>query len=126
VHVNKRVVVFQLDDTPIWLVNPVITPVGDATFTGYEGCLSVPGLRGRVERPRVVDVKALDRKGQPLAFRAEDYAARVVQHECDHLDAVLYVDRVDTTTLAFLPEFRRHGPLLPSDDDEDEDVEDDE
>ncbi len=121
VHVNKRVVVFQLEDEPIWLVNPVITPVGDATFTGYEGCLSVPGLRGRVERPRVVDVKALDRTGTPLTFRAEDYAARVVQHECDHLDAVLYVDRVDPRSLAFLAEFRRHGPLLPSDDADDGD-----
>ncbi len=120
VHVNKRVVVFQLEDEPIWLVNPVITPVGDVTFTGYEGCLSVPGLRGRVERPRVVDVKALDRQGTPLAFRAEDYAARVVQHECDHLDAVLYVDRVDPKSLAFLAEYRRHGPLLPSDDADDD------
>jgi peptide deformylase len=128
VHVNQRVVVFQLEDAdPIWLVNPVVKPVGDETRTGYEGCLSVPGMRGRVERAQAVEVRALDRKGREIAFRAEDYAARVVQHECDHLDAVLYVDRADPKSLAFLPEFRRHGPLLPSDDDSDEEgFEDDE
>lgn len=129
VHLNQRVVVFQLDESdPIWLVNPVVTPVGDETRTGYEGCLSVPGMRGRVARAQVVEVRGLDRKGRAIAFRAEDYAARVVQHECDHLDAVIYVDRADPKSLAFLPEFRRHGPLLPSDDEEeDEDsFEDDE
>ncbi len=128
VHVNQRVVVFQLEDgQPTWLVNPVITVVGKDARTGYEGCLSVPGLRGMVSRARVIDVKALDREGKPLAFRAEDYAARVVQHECDHLDAVLYVDRADPRSMAFLPEFRRHGPLVESDeDDEDDGAEDDE
>ena len=122
VHVNERVVVFQLDEEsgPMWLVNPVITPVGESTKTGYEGCLSVPGLRGRVARHVEVEVRALDRNGKPLAFRATEYAARVVQHECDHLDAVLYVDRVDSRTLAFLPEYRKYGPLEPSDDDADE------
>ena len=122
VHVNERVVVFQLDEEegPIWLINPVVTLVGELTKTGYEGCLSVPGLRGRVARHVEVEVRALDRKGKPMAFRATEYAARVVQHECDHLDAVLYVDRVDSRTLAFLPEYRKYGPLSPSDEDTDE------
>jgi peptide deformylase len=124
VHVNERVVVFQLDEEsgPMWLVNPVLTPVGEEKKSGYEGCLSVPGLRGSVARHVTIEVRALDRNGKPLAFRATDYAARVVQHECDHLDAVLYVDRVDTRSLAFLPEYRKHGPLVPSDDDSDDDA----
>lgn len=119
VHVNQRVVVFQLDaeSEPIWLVNPVLTPRGSKKRSAYEGCLSVPGLRGRVERFTTLDVRALDRNGELFSFRARDWAARVVQHECDHLDAVLYVDRADLKSLAFLPEFRRHGPLVPSDDD---------
>ena len=120
VHVNERVVVFQLDldQEPIWLVNPEVTLLGERDRTGYEGCLSVPGLRGRVARHGAVEVRALDRKGRAISFSAEGWAARVVQHECDHLDGVLYVDRVDTSTLAFLPEFRRHGPLAPSDEDD--------
>ena len=127
VHVNKRVVVFQLDaeSEPMWLVNPVLTPRGKQKRGAYEGCLSVPNMRGRVERFVTLDVRALDRHGEPLAFRARDWAARVVQHECDHLDAVLYVDRADPRSLAFLPEFRRHGPLVPSDEDEPEVGEDD-
>lgn len=122
VHVSKRVVVFQLDEEmePIFLINPVITPLSEETRSGYEGCLSVPGLRGRVERWRRVRVVALDRAGRNFAFEASDFAARVVQHECDHLDAVLYVDRADPKSLAFLPEFRRYGPPLPSDEDEEE------
>lgn len=122
VHVPKRVVVFQLDEEmePIFLINPVITPLSEETRGGYEGCLSVPGLRGRVDRWRKVRVVALDRAGRPFAFEATDFAARVVQHECDHLDAVLYVDRADPKSLAFLPEFRRYGPLVPSDEDDEE------
>lgn len=128
VHVNQRVVVFQLDEEsePIWLVNPVLTPRGKNKGSAYEGCLSVPGLRGRVERFSTLDVRGLDRHGEPVSFRARDWAARVIQHECDHLDAVLYVDRADPKSLAFLPEFRRHGPLVPSDDDESEVEEGDE
>lgn len=122
VHVSRRVVVFQLDEEmePIFLVNPRITPLTEETRTGYEGCLSVPGMRGRVARWRRVRVVAIDRAGRPFAFEASDWAARVVQHECDHLDAVLYVDRADPKSLAFLPEYRRYGPLLPSDEDDED------
>lgn len=123
VHVSQRVAVFQLDEEtgPIFLVNPVITPLGPEKRSGYEGCLSLPGLRGRVDRFVRIRVVALGRDGRPFAFEAEGWAARVVQHECDHLDAVLYIDRADPKSMAFLPEFRRYGPLVPSDEDDEED-----
>lgn len=128
VHVSRRVVVFQLneDDGPMVLVNPVITPLGQETNTAYEGCLSLPGLRGRVARVTRIRVDARDRTGARLAFEAGGWAARVVQHECDHLDGVLYIDRADARTMAFLPEFRRYGPPLPSDDDASDEEEGDE
>jgi peptide deformylase len=77
----------------------------------YEGCLSVTGIRGRVRRPRKVRVRALTRVGAPLDFVWEGVAAAVVQHECDHLDGVLFVDRADPKTLTFLREYERHVPL---------------
>jgi len=122
VHVSSRVVVLVVDDEigPMFLINPVITPKGRRKRTGYEGCLSVPNLRGKVERWESIRVTALQRDGKRLAFDAHGWAARVVQHECDHLDGTLYVDRADPRSLAFLPEYRRHGPLVPSDEDEDE------
>lgn len=115
IHESRRLVVFQLDpeDEPIFLINPVIKPLNDTLSAGYEGCLSVTNLRGRVERHDAVRVEARGRDGAPFAFRAEGWAARVVQHECDHLDGVLYVDRADPRSLAFLTEYKRHGPLVP-------------
>ena len=112
VHTSQRVVVFQLDadEEPMFLINPVIRPASDARAWGYEGCLSVPELRGRVERWVDIRVDALDRDGKPFAFEAHGWAARVVQHECDHLDGVLYVDRAQVGSLAFLKEYRRYGP----------------
>jgi peptide deformylase len=77
----------------------------------YEGCLSVAGVRGKVKRPRRVEVQALDRKGQPLSFTWEGVRAAVVQHETDHLNGVLYVDRADPRSLTFLREYERHVPL---------------
>jgi peptide deformylase len=125
VHVSLRVVVFELKETdgPMWLVNPVVSLIGDERVGGYEGCLSVPNMRGRVERARQVAVQALDREGTPFSFKAYGWAARVVQHECDHLDGVLYIDRADPKSLAFLPEYRRHGPLVPVDEGEEDDEE---
>ena len=131
VHESVRVVVFCIDDgDPIFLINPVITPLEAETAEGYEGCLSVPNLRGKVERWMHVRVDALNRAGKHYSFEAHGWPARVVQHECDHLDGVLYVDRADPKSLAFLPEYRRFGPpvLLPEKDrePEDEDSEDSE
>ncbi len=123
VHVLKRVAVLTLTASrgPEFFVNPVITPLGDEVARTYEGCLSVPGLRGLVERPAHIQVEALDRRGEPKAFELRGFPAVVVQHECDHLDGVLYVDKAIPESLAFLDEYRRWGPLVGYDEDEDED-----
>lgn len=120
VFVSKRVVVFELDDEsgPMFVINPVVSPVGTETTTGYEGCLSLPDLRGMVRRAVSVRVTAVDRQGEPLIFVAHDWAARIVQHECDHLDGVLYIDRAEPKSMTFLKEFRRHGPPIKSDEEE--------
>lgn len=89
-------------------VNPKVH-VLDATPNGvWEGCLSVPGLRGYVERPRHVRVQALDLEGKPLTLEFTDFSATVVQHELDHLDGKLYIDRMaDISQLMFEDEFLR-------------------
>ncbi len=122
VHISLRVVVLTLDNQrgPEFLINPVITPLTDSTARTFEGCLSVEGIRGAVERPDHVQVVALDRNGQPKAYELTGFPAVVVQHECDHLDGVLYIDRADPKTLAFLREYRRFGPLGEDADYEDE------
>lgn len=126
VHESIRVAVLTLSDTrgPEFFINPVITPIGDETARTWEGCLSVEGMRGLVERPAHIQVKALDRDGSEKAFELRGFPAVVVQHECDHLDGVLYVDKVVPRTLMFLSEFRRFGPW-PEDADDDELSDDD-
>lgn len=127
VHVSRRVVVLQVDEEqgPLFLINPVVTPITEERSTAYEGCLSLPGLRGMVARWRAVRVDAYTRSGARVAFEAHEWGARVVQHECDHLDGVLYLDRAEPGSMCFLEEFRRHGPPVPSDeDDEDDDISD--
>jgi len=91
------------------LINPEITVLDDEHPIGmYEGCLSIPGLRGWVERPSKIRVKAWNEKGQEEEYTLEGYPAIVTQHECDHLDGVLYVDRItDTTRFAFEAEADR-------------------
>ena len=76
------------------LINPVITPLGDAMEEGWEGCLSVPGLRGVVPRHQRIRYTGFDPQGRPIEREAEGFHARVVQHECDHLAGVLYPMRV--------------------------------
>jgi peptide deformylase len=76
------------------LVNPAITPLGEAMEEGWEGCLSVPGLRGVVPRHARIRYTGLDARGRPIEREAEGFHARVVQHECDHLQGVLYPMRV--------------------------------
>lgn len=91
------------------LVNPVLTPVTEETFDNYEGCLSVPNLRGLVPRLCEVRVQAWDRHGQPLDYVARGITAGTYQHEVDHLHATLFVDRVrDTRSLCTWQEFERH------------------
>lgn len=101
------------------LVNPLVTPAVPSaagtlaledSIAMFEGCLSVTGMRGRVVRPRRVRVQALDRQGAALDFIWEGVRASVVQHETDHLNGVLYVDRADSKSLAFLREYERYVP----------------
>jgi peptide deformylase len=80
--------------TPLVLVNPVLEPVGDAVETDIEGCLSIPEIRGLVPRARTVDWRALDRHGNPIEGRAEGLFARILQHEVDHLDGILFPMRM--------------------------------
>lgn len=90
------------------LVNPVLTPIGSDTFQNYEGCLSVPNLRGRVERHAEVRVQALDRLGNSLDFVARGISAGTFQHEVDHLRGRIFVDRVaDPTSFATWADFER-------------------
>lgn len=107
VHVPLRVVVFFVDggrdareggsgdDVPLTvLINPEIEPLSDDTEPGWEGCLSVPGLMGEVERFTHIRYKALDLQGNAFEREAQGFHARVVQHECDHLDGILYPYRL--------------------------------
>jgi len=91
------------------LVNPEITAVGEATAEDWEGCLSIPDIRGRVVRPATVQVAAYDRTGRRIRFTATGLPGRVIQHEADHLDGVLFFDRMSSfETLTFMDEYRRH------------------
>jgi peptide deformylase len=90
------------------LVNPVLTPTTDEQFVNYEGCLSVPNLRGEVKRFTGVHVKAWDRHGKDLDFEVKGLTAGTFQHECDHLDGKVFVDRVhDTHSLTTWADFER-------------------
>lgn len=86
---------------PLVLINPVIAPVGEPA-TGGEGCLSFPEIFAEITRPGKVDVKAMDAKGKPIAFRCGGLLARAVQHEADHLNGILFIDRMDKKTKAEL------------------------
>lgn len=97
VGVSSRVIVVdpRLDDVePFVLVNPLILEFGAELERDEEGCLSIPGLREIVERPASVVVEGLDREFQPVRIEAEGLLARVLQHEVDHLDGILFIDRV--------------------------------
>lgn len=101
------------------LINPRTEVLDETKQSFWEGCLSVPGLRGLVHRPRKVKVDYLDELGKPKTILAEDFLATVFQHELDHLDGVLYVDRVENkiggTNLAFIEEYQRF--LVPKEED---------
>lgn len=94
----QRIVVIAPTGKPIALINPVITRA-EGQQVRLEGCLSIPGLYGEVERAAFVEVEAYDRKGKPVAFEMEGLAAQVIQHEVDHLDGVLFIDKVDLATV---------------------------
>jgi peptide deformylase len=91
------------------LINPEITIAGRDTVEDWEGCLSIPDVRGRVPRAREIKVKALDRQARRIEISARGFTARVIQHETDHLDGVLFLDRMASLeTLTFIEEFGRY------------------
>lgn len=110
------------DDLPMprfVLINPELSPEGSAVETGWEGCLSIPDIRGQVPRARDVTVRGLDREGRRVEFRASGFPARVIQHETDHLDGVLFFDRMRSfETLTFIEEYQRYW--IDPEEDEDE------
>jgi len=99
----------ETDPGVIAIINPEITPVGRHTVDDWEGCLSIPDLRGLVSRHRDIKVRAFDREGQRVDIEATGYMARVFQHETDHLDGVLFLDRMKTLkSLSFIDEYARY------------------
>ena len=115
VHVPVRLVVFHVpgeDDDEMRaqvLVNPIIIPLTEETQLGWDGCLSVPGLRGKVPRFDRIRYTGLDENGVAVDVTAAGMHARVVQHECDHLDGRLYPTRmVDLADIVFESEWRFH------------------
>ena len=99
------------------LINPEISPIGSAVVEEWEGCLSIPDIRGRVPRAREIAVRAYDRQAKRIEIRARGFTARVIQHETDHLDGVLFFDRMTSfKTLTFLEEFGRYwsGEEVPA------------
>lgn len=98
IGVSERVIVICTDNRPIVIFNPVITE-SSGTQVGEEGCLSIPGVYGDVERANVIVVEGLDRKGRESTWDMDGLAARVAQHEIDHLDGVLFTEKVDPATV---------------------------
>jgi len=104
VHTSKQIAVLEVADNPRYpekpkvpltvLVNPKITPLTEEMEDDWEGCLSIPDLRGKVSRYKNIRVQALDRSGRELDFIANDFHARVIQHEWDHLNGKVYLDRM--------------------------------
>jgi peptide deformylase len=121
VHESVRVFVAGIEGQDgelrvVPFVNPEIEPRGDVKDEGWEGCLSIPDLRGRVPRYREITVRALDRRGKPFELVVRGFPARVIQHEADHLDGVLFLDRMASLdTLSFIEE---HGRFWAKEDED--------
>lgn len=122
IGVPLRVVLYGISANPRYpeappipetvLINPVLTPLGEERQLGWEGCLSVPGLRGEVERAQRLQVAWRDPRGGHHERAVEGFHARVVQHECDHLDGLLFVDRLhDIRRFGFSDALRAAGLL---------------
>ena len=115
VHEGLRLFVALLEEDPdsktdaTVVINPQIVPNTPAMEEGWEGCLSIPDIRGRVPRHTDITVRALDREGRTLELMLKNFAARVAQHETDHLDGVLFFDRMKSMqTLTYLDEYSRY------------------
>ena len=128
VHVPKQICVIEVTGNPRYpeapaipltvLINPTVTPVTDEMEEGWEGCLSVPDMRGMVPRFGAVRLEALDRHGDRIDVIVKEFFARVIQHETDHLHGIVYLDRMrDLSTLTHLAEWNRHWLGLTEQDD---------
>jgi peptide deformylase len=119
VHTLKQVAVIEVLRNPRYpdapeipltvVINPVVTPLTAEMEDGWEGCLSVPDMRGIVPRYTAVRLQAYDRQGQRMDLTAKDFFARVIQHETDHLHGIVYLDRMrDLNTLSYLAEWNKY------------------
>ena len=119
VHRSLQIAILEADEddraesappaSPTVLINPRIVPASDQMEEGWEGCLSLPNLRGMVPRYTDIEVQAHDRRGKALTLKAVDFFAREIQHEYDHLIGTLFLDRMKSLeTLTFLDEFGRY------------------
>jgi peptide deformylase len=119
VHVSRQIAVIEAQSHPRYpdmapipltvIINPVLTPVTEETAGDWEGCLSIPDFRGLTPRSTAVRLEAYGRKGERIELTAKDFFARVLQHETDHLNGKVYLDRMrDFSTLAYLQEWVRY------------------
>ena len=119
VHVSRQIAVLECESHPRYpdmasiplmvIINPVLTPLSSATAPDWEGCLSIPDFRGVTPRYTEMRLEAYGRKGEKIDLVAKDFFARVLQHETDHLNGKVYMDRMgDLTTLAHLQEWSRY------------------
>jgi peptide deformylase len=119
VHTLLQIAVIEVEGNPRYpeaadipltvLINPVVTPSGEEMVDGWEGCLSVPDMRGMVPRYTEVRLQACDRAGERIDLVAKDFFARVIQHETDHLNGIVYPDRMrDLSTLSFIAEWNKY------------------
>jgi peptide deformylase len=125
VHESVRLFVAMLDaegrgdGDAVVFINPEISVKGDQIVEGWEGCLSIPDIRGRVPRAQHISVTALDRTGKRFELDLKDFPARVVQHETDHLDGVLFFDRMrQLDSLTYLEEYSRYHTRQDEDDED--------
>lgn len=119
VHESIQIVVIEAQENPRYpqapiipltvLINPTVEPLTDETDEDWEGCLSIPDIRGKVPRYREVRVRAHDREGKQLDLSVKNFFARVIQHENDHLQGILFLDRMKSlATLTYLTEYHRY------------------
>jgi peptide deformylase len=119
VHTLLQIAVLEVEGNPRYpdapdipltvIINPVVTPLADEMEDGWEGCLSVPDMRGMVPRYTAVRLQCRDRGGEPVEVEARGFFARVIQHETDHLRGIVYPDRMrDLSTLSFMAEWNKY------------------
>jgi peptide deformylase len=119
VHTLLQIAVIEVETNPRYpdapaipltvLVNPVVTPITEEREDGWEGCLSVPDMRGLVPRYTAVRLECYDREANRIEVVAKDFFARVIQHETDHLDGIVYIDRMsDLRSLSHIAEWNKH------------------